>query len=198
MPVLEKTIEPIQNSVVVTKSLEDLLDEHLTPAEKKNLNLLIGREDSAETDSRKEDANAISPDSSADIDDLSDKEITLNNFDKLLNGQSDRSDNSSNSQDTVVRAKQEDPGECDAIENCVEEELNNNFEDGIEPEESVVAESEMTNSKWCMRAWQNSLSCRTIYERSRPVRVRHLEARSLSHHEPKRRFRKTVPATYVT
>lgn len=60
MPLLEETLEPLNKSILVTKSLEDLLDEHLTPTEKEKISGLISDK-------------LISPDSSADLADLSDR-----------------------------------------------------------------------------------------------------------------------------
>lgn len=62
MPILENSLEPLTRSIVVTKSLEDLLDEHLTPTEKEKISGLISDK-------------LISPDSSADVADLSDREL---------------------------------------------------------------------------------------------------------------------------
>lgn len=61
MPILESTLEPLTRTLVVTKSLEDLLDEHLTPTEKEKISGLISDK-------------LISPDSSADVADLSDRD----------------------------------------------------------------------------------------------------------------------------
>jgi len=62
VPLLETTLEPLTRSIVVTKSLEELLDEHLTPTEKEKISDIISD-------------RLISPDSSADLADLSDRDF---------------------------------------------------------------------------------------------------------------------------
>lgn len=171
VPILEKNLEPYQNSFVVTKSLEDLLDEHLTPTEKENLNLLIqSQQQTAGNQLEKEDIenekneNAISPDSSADFEELSEKDLTLNDnerlgngIDKILNSASDKSENSSNSQNTVVnkavtvekseadyskKSEEVDVTSCSDNLNCSE------VEESININGSIHKEEEMTNSKF--------------------------------------------------
>lgn len=168
VPILEKNLEPYQNSIVVTKSLEDLLDEHLTPTEKENLNLLIQSQQSAgnqvegEIESEKNE-NAISPDSSADFEELSEKDLTLNDnerlgngIDKIFNSASDKSENSSNSQNTVVnKAVTTEKSESDYYKKTEEIDATS-ISDNLncsEVDESInlngsIHKDEMTNSKF--------------------------------------------------
>lgn len=99
VPVLEKSVGPLSNHFAVTKSLEDLLDEHIN---------LFAPKDSEDKSENPENP-AISPDSSADFEELSEKDLTINDneilsreFERILNSTSDKSENSSNSQNTVV------------------------------------------------------------------------------------------------
>ena len=185
VPILEKNLEPYQNSIVVTKSLEDLLDEHLTPTEKENLNILIQSQSCGNNNNNnncnnnsqierenEKNENAISPDSSADFEELSEKDLTLNDIerlsngiDKILNSASDRSENSSNSQNTVVN--KETVGRVDEPESNFEksdevevnsksenhiDKLNNSEvivgDESIKLNGSVNLKEEMTNSKF--------------------------------------------------
>ncbi|KAK6631207.1 hypothetical protein RUM43_014303 [Polyplax serrata] len=135
VPLLEKGADALGKTISLTKSIEDLLDEHLTPTERENLQLLINSQDSgAEEDTTKEtkdgisdekdDFIIISPDSSADFEELNERDLIFPDDEGLPlesdKGQntSDKSENSSNSQNTVViRVVDGGPGEKEVTRN---------------------------------------------------------------------------------
>lgn len=178
LPLLEKGAEALGKSIALTKSLEDLLDEHLTPTEKENLQLIINSQGSEAKEESEGKENSeekvgfiiISPDSSADFEELSEKDLifieeedVVPESDKGQNA-SDKSENSSNSQNTVVirvveglESEREDKEKAEEEEEEEEEEeLEKDILDEVtEREEDKNLEKsdreklEMTNSKWC-------------------------------------------------
>lgn len=191
MPLLEKGADAFGKTVAVTKSLEDLLDEHLTPTEKQNLQILINsqvlpekeedqvelvevienlsveEEEPKDILEEKDGFIIISPDSSADFEELSEKDLVLNEDESFApdgdrtQNTSDKSENSSNSQNTVVirlvngeeeskkssgerEEEEEEESVSDEKKEAEEEDTQNLVVSEVEEEEA-----EMTNSKWC-------------------------------------------------
>lgn len=166
VPLLEKGADALGKTISLTKSIEDLLDEHLTPTERENLQLLINSQDSgAEEDTTKEtkdgisdekdDFIIISPDSSADFEELNERDLIFPDDEGLPlesdKGQntSDKSENSSNSQNTVViRVVDGGPGEKEVTRN-----LSDDLPDPQDLPQSELSEEDLldiTNSKWSL------------------------------------------------